>query len=117
MHLGQLELGFGADSGREGCVSDHVAEGLSVNPISAAILSPFSCSILRRSLVFVFYLAVLARKEFCIPLCLVGLKDLSLGVVAQGADIDETAQIELLGAEHRHFEGRWRGLSMMKLAE
>jgi hypothetical protein len=23
-------------------------------------------------------------------------------VVAQGTDIDETAQIELLGAEHRH---------------
>jgi len=46
----------------------------------------------------------------------VGLKDLALGVVAQGADIDETAQIELLGAEHRHFEGVWRGLSMMKLA-
>lgn len=41
-------------------------------------------------------------KEFCIPLGLVGLKDLALCVVAQGTDIDETAQIELLGAEHRH---------------
>ena len=115
MHLGQLELGFGADSGREGCVSDHVAEGLSVNPISAVILPPFSFSIQAAVLIFNSS-AYRARKEFCVPLCLVGLKDLALGVVAQGANIDETAQIELLGAEHRHFEGRWRGLSMMKLA-
>lgn len=41
-------------------------------------------------------------KEFCTPLGLVGLKDLALCVVAQGTDVDETAQIELLGAEHRH---------------
>lgn len=50
---------------------------------------------------------VVRRGRVCAPLSLVGLKDLSLCVVAQGADVDETAQIELLGAEHRH-GGRFR---------
>lgn len=38
----------------------------------------------------------------CAPLSLVLLKDLALGVVTQSADVDEAAQIELLGTEHRH---------------
>jgi hypothetical protein len=75
VHLRQLELGFGADSGREGCVADDVSESLS--------------------------------------LCLVGLEDLALCVVAQGSDVNEAAQIELLGAEHRHDGRFWRGLSMI----
>lgn len=57
----------------------------------------------------------LGGKSFCVPLCLVGLKDLSLGVIAQGSDIDEAAQIKLLGAEHRHDGRVWWGTSMMKL--
>lgn len=28
MHLGELELGLGADTLRESCVADHVSEGL-----------------------------------------------------------------------------------------
>lgn len=30
------------------------------------------------------------------------LKDLALGVVANGAGLDEAAQVELLGPEHGH---------------
>jgi len=38
----------------------------------------------------------------CIPLRLVLLEDLALGVVADVHDVDETAQIELLGSELGH---------------
>lgn len=37
-----------------------------------------------------------------LPLGLVFLKDLALGVVANGAGLDEAAQVELLGPEHGH---------------
>jgi hypothetical protein len=38
----------------------------------------------------------------CAPLSFVGFENLALGVVAQGADVDEAAQVELFRAEHRH---------------
>jgi len=41
-----------------------------------------------------------------IPFCLVLLKDLSLSVVSQNSDIDEAAQVELLGPELSH--ASWR---------
>lgn len=37
-----------------------------------------------------------------VPFCLVLLKDLSLGVVSENSDIDEAAQVELLGPELSH---------------
>lgn len=37
-----------------------------------------------------------------LPLGFVFLKDLALGVVANGAGLDEAAQVELLGPEHGH---------------
>lgn len=42
------------------------------------------------------------RENEALPLRLVLLKDLSLGVVANGASLDEAAQVELLGPEHGH---------------
>lgn len=32
-------------------------------------------------------------------------EDFALGVVANDFDVDEAAQVELFGAEHRHAEG------------
>ncbi len=40
-----------------------------------------------------------------LPLRLKLLKDFALRVVANGARLDEAAQIELFGSEHRHFGG------------
>jgi hypothetical protein len=40
------------------------------------------------------------------------LKDLSLGVVANGAGLDEAAQVELLGPEHGHDGRRCESSSM-----
>lgn len=40
--------------------------------------------------------------EVGVPLRLVLLEDLALGVVADVQNVDETAQIELLGSELRH---------------
>ena len=51
-------------------------------------------------------------ERVCAPLSLVLFEDLALGVVAQGAHIDEAAQIELFGAEHRHL-GRIGGGSVV----
>lgn len=39
-----------------------------------------------------------------VPLWLMLFKDLSLGVVADDPDVDEAAQVELLGSEHRHLD-------------
>lgn len=41
-------------------------------------------------------------RASCLPLGLVLLEDLALGMVAQDAHIGEAAQVELLGAKHRH---------------
>lgn len=41
-------------------------------------------------------------KVACVPLGLVLLEDLALRVVADVHDVDETAQIELLGSELSH---------------
>lgn len=38
----------------------------------------------------------------CVPFNLVLLKDLALGVVANGSGLDEAAQIELFCPKHRH---------------
>ncbi len=43
-------------------------------------------------------------EEECIPLWLMLCKDLSLGVIADDFDVDEAAQVQLLGPEHRHLE-------------
>jgi hypothetical protein len=40
-------------------------------------------------------------------------EDLSLGVIADDLDVDEAAQVQLLGPEHRHLVGKMRGTSMM----
>jgi hypothetical protein len=40
-----------------------------------------------------------------IPLRLVLSKDLSLGMITEDLDIDEAAQVELLGSEHGHDGG------------
>lgn len=41
-----------------------------------------------------------------LPFCLVLLKDLPLGVVSKDSDIDEAAQVELLGPELSHVSRR-----------
>jgi len=40
-----------------------------------------------------------------IPLRLVLSEDLSLGVITDDLDVDEAAQVELLGSEHGHDGG------------
>lgn len=39
------------------------------------------------------------------PFGLVLVEDLALGVVANGLDVDEAPDVELLGTEHRHDDG------------
>jgi hypothetical protein len=46
------------------------------------------------------------RHRETLPLCLVLLKDLPLGVVSKDSDIDEAAQVELLGPELSHVSRR-----------
>lgn len=43
MHLRELDLGLGANSGGEGAVADNVSESLSVELKSACFLSAFDC--------------------------------------------------------------------------
>lgn len=50
------------------------------------------------------------KGRVCAPLGLIGLKDLALGVIAQSANVDEAAQIELLSTEHGH-DGRVTALA------
>lgn len=40
-----------------------------------------------------------------VPLGLVLCEDLSLGVVTDDPDVNESSQVELLGSEHRHRDG------------
>jgi hypothetical protein len=85
VHLRELNLGLGADSLREGCVSDNVAQCLSV---SALVIS-----------------RCLHEEVGRKPFRLVFREDLPLGVVANVADINITSNIELGCAELRHDGG------------
>jgi hypothetical protein len=82
MHLRELELSLRADPLRERRVADDVAEGLSVGALGVDCL-PW-------------------EEVGHIPLGLVLHEHLSLGVVANVADVDVTSNVELGRTELRH---------------
>lgn len=96
VHLCQLQLGLCPRPCRKRLVTDDVSECLSVSFIPLASSSRSSFPGPGRGS---------ARVDAHAPLCLGRLKGLSLGVVADGLDVEEAAQIELLGAEGRHCDG------------
>ncbi|KFZ01188.1 hypothetical protein V501_10163 [Pseudogymnoascus sp. VKM F-4519 (FW-2642)] len=93
-----LELCLGAHAAGEGGVADDVAEGLSVaRELSAESNHP--------SILLSFDRGEEKEWAWSVPLRLVLGEDLALGVVADDLDVDEAAEVELLGAEHGHDGG------------
>jgi hypothetical protein len=97
VHLRQLQLRLCAHAGGERYIADDVAEGLSV--ARNCQLSP---GFIHRTV----FRSIAARRKgywvLFVPLGLVLGEDLALGVVADDLDVDEAAEVELLGAEHGH---------------
>ena len=93
VHLAELELRLRARALGQGGITDNVAKSLS-DRFTQSVLDGF----------------IHWRKEprgaqdenGSVPLRLVLLEDLALGVVADVHDVDETAQIELLGSKLGH---------------
>ena len=107
MHLGQLELGLGANSWWQGRVANNVSKCLPDKELLAMLRSKTwfaSRAIAERPIALQLSLV---RTGKVVPLDFVLLKDLPLGVIADRPGLDEAAQIELLRPEHRH--GGWFG--------
>lgn len=106
MHLGELELCFGADAGREGRVADEVAEGLPVGMMLATILHRLVVELLgaAQSCELASWAVCPAMGCWIVPLGLKLGKHLALCVVANDVGGKVTTKVHRLGPEHRHCE-------------
>lgn len=93
MHLGELQLGLGADALGEGGVADDVAKRLTI--CKEILVSSTVCSLLGVGL----ELGCGKTAAENIPFGLELLKGLALGVVADNTGVNEPAQVQSLGAE------------------